>query len=92
MNYQRSKVTLQRLNRPAEEPVHTEPAEVPTTEDSNPEQPEQPETVETTEPPIPETSEETVETTPPSAEDGKKVVKEMDYLRQFCQKRRKQNS
>lgn len=67
----------------AEEPVHTEPAEVPTTEDSNPEQPEQPkqpeqseqpeqpETVETTEPPIPETSEETVETTPPSAEDGK---------------------
>lgn len=55
----------------AEEPVHTEPAEVPTTEDSNPEQPEQPETVETTEPPIPETSEETVETTTPSAEDGK---------------------
>mgnify|MGYP007126422270 CR=1 FL=1 len=46
----------------AEEPVHTEPAEVPTTEDSNPEQPE---TVETTEPPIPETSEETVETTTP---------------------------
>lgn len=61
----------------AEEPVHTEPAEVPTTEDSNPEQPEQseqpkqPETVETTEPPIPETSEETAETTTPSAEDGK---------------------
>lgn len=61
----------------AEEPVHTEPAEVPTTEDSNLEQPEQseqpkqPETVETTEPPIPETSEETVETTTPSAEDGK---------------------
>ncbi len=58
----------------AEEPVHTEPAEVPTTEDSNPEQseqPKQPETVETAEPPIPETSEETAETTTPSAEDGK---------------------
>ncbi|WP_240940581.1 hypothetical protein [Enterococcus durans] len=66
----------------AEEPVHTEPAEVPTTEDSNPEQPEQseqpkqPETVETTEPPIPETSEETVETTTPSTEDGKESSEE----------------
>ncbi|MGM0156248.1 hypothetical protein IGI47_000531 [Enterococcus sp. AZ191] len=65
-----------------EEPVHTEPAEVPTTEESNPEQPEQseqpkqPETVETTEPPIPETSEETVETPTPSAEDCKESSEE----------------
>lgn len=65
-----------------EEPVHTEPAEVPTTEESNPEQPEQseqpkqPETVETTEPPIPETSEETVETLTPSAEDCKESSEE----------------
>lgn len=65
-----------------EEPVHTEPAEVPTTEESNPEQPEQseqpkqPETVETTEPPILETSEETVETPTPSAEDCKESSEE----------------